>query len=113
MMEGTDRSNYRRAEVDWSRWESEFVRFCLEKVTDDLCCFPRYGLGNEEESHQYQRGRPRGNSGGFVDLGNEYQYGAGGHQASGANEIFAEEQGDRPWYVYLAAVVTWARLRFA
>lgn len=31
-------------------------------------------------------------------MGNEYQYGAGGHQASGANEIFAEDQGDRPWW---------------
>lgn len=69
-----NRSNYRRHEVDWNR----------------------YGLGNEEE-HQY-RPRQRGNSGGFVDLGNEYQYGAGGHQASGANEIFAEDQGDKPWW---------------
>lgn len=31
-------------------------------------------------------------------MGNEYQYGAGGHQASGANEIFAEDQGDKPWW---------------
>lgn len=57
----------------------------------------RYGLGDEETLH-YSRVRPRGNSGGFVDLGNEYQYGAGGHQASGPNEIFAEDQGDKPWY---------------
>lgn len=57
----------------------------------------RYGLGNED-AHHYTRTRPRGNSGGFVDLGNEYQYGAGGHQASGANEIFAEDQGDKPWW---------------
>lgn len=56
----------------------------------------RYGLGSDEPQ-QYQRTRPRGNSGGFVDLGNEYEYGRGGHQASGANEIFAEEQGDKPW----------------
>ncbi|XP_037043134.1 solute carrier family 12 member 8 [Bradysia coprophila] len=75
MMESTDRSNYRRANVDWDR----------------------YGLGNED-THQYSRTRPRGNSGGFVDLGNEYQYGAGGHQASGANEIFAEDQGEKPWW---------------
>lgn len=33
-----------------------------------------------------------------MDLGNEYEYAAGGHQASGANEIFAEDQGDRPWW---------------
>lgn len=29
---------------------------------------------------------------GFEDLANEPQYGAGGHQASGANEIFADVQ---------------------
>lgn len=46
----------------------------------------RFGLGPENAS------RTRGNTGGFVDLGNEYDYGAGGHQASGANELFAEEQ---------------------
>lgn len=49
-----------------------------------------FGLSDENPS-VFGRGRRR-NSGGFVDLGNEYQYGAGGHQASGANEIFAEEQ---------------------
>lgn len=59
--------------------------------------FFRYGLGTEDGLH-YSRTRPRGNSGGFVDLGNEYEYAAGGHQASGANEIFAEDQGDRPWW---------------
>ncbi|KAK9718978.1 Amino acid permease [Popillia japonica] len=52
----------------------------------------RFGLGPENAS------RTRGNTGGFVDLGNEYDYGAGGHQASGANELFAEEQGDVPWW---------------
>lgn len=31
-------------------------------------------------------------------LGNEYQYAAGGHQAAGANEIFAEDQSDKPWW---------------
>lgn len=50
-----------------------------------------FGL-SEENPSVFGRGRVRRNSGGFVDLGNEYQYGAGGHQASGANEIFAEEQ---------------------
>ncbi|CAD7077678.1 unnamed protein product [Hermetia illucens] len=73
-MNEDDRSNYRRHEVDWNR----------------------YGLGSEDD-YQY-RARQRGGSGGFVDLGNEYQYGAGGHQASGANEIFADEQGDKPWW---------------
>jgi len=48
-----------------------------------------FGLSDESPT---VFGRNRRNSGGFVDLGNEYQYGAGGHQASGANEIFAEEQ---------------------
>lgn len=57
----------------------------------------RYGLGNDEP-HHYNRARTRRNSGGFIDLGNEYQYAAGGHQASGANEIFAEDQGDKPWW---------------
>lgn len=46
----------------------------------------RYGLGAEGAT------RARSQSGGFVDLGNEYDYGAGGHQASGADELFAEEQ---------------------
>lgn len=58
----------------------------------------RYGLGNEESYNYSNRVRPRGNSTGFVDLGNEYQYASGGHQASGANEIFAEHQGDKPWW---------------
>lgn len=40
----------------------------------------------------YDRARMRRQSGGFVDLGNESQYGSGGHQASGANEIFADIQ---------------------
>lgn len=61
------------------------------------CLRNRYGLGDDEQYH-YNRARPRGNSSGFVDLGNEYQYAAGGHQASGANEIFAEDQGDKPWW---------------
>lgn len=46
----------------------------------------RFGLRSESST------RIRNHSGGFVDLGNEYDYGAGGHQASGANELFAEEQ---------------------
>lgn len=46
----------------------------------------RYGLGSEGSQ------RVRANTSGFVDLSNDYDYGAGGHQASGANELFAEEQ---------------------
>ena len=45
----------------------------------------RFGLGPEATG-------TRRNSGGFIDLGNEYDYAAGGHQASGANELFVEEQ---------------------
>ncbi|CAH0562662.1 unnamed protein product [Brassicogethes aeneus] len=50
----------------------------------------RFGLGAETAQ------RVRANTSGFVDLSNDY--GAGGHQASGANELFAEEQGDVPWW---------------
>ncbi|XP_028156159.1 solute carrier family 12 member 8 [Ostrinia furnacalis] len=46
----------------------------------------------------FDRARMRRQSGGFVDFGNESQYGTGGHQASGANEIFADIQGDVPWW---------------
>lgn len=44
----------------------------------------RYGLGSETAQRQ------RAHTSGFIDLSNDY--GAGGHQASGANELFAEEQ---------------------
>lgn len=43
----------------------------------------RFGLGNEAVG-------TRANTSGFVDLSTDY--GVGGHQASGANELFAEEQ---------------------
>lgn len=46
----------------------------------------------------FNRSDMRSRSGGFVDFGNESQYGTGGHQASGANEIFADIQGDVPWW---------------
>lgn len=42
--------------------------------------------------------RARHASGGFVDLGNESEYAAAGHQPSGPDEVFANEQGDRPWW---------------
>ncbi|XP_068141230.1 solute carrier family 12 member 8 [Drosophila tropicalis] len=65
----------------------------------------RFGLGNEDDdsgevtvSNFRQRNHHNNNTGGFVDLGNEYTYAAGGHHASGANEIFAGEQGDKPWW---------------
>jgi potassium/chloride transporter 8 len=63
-----DRDNNRDTNIDWSR----------------------FGLGSETAQ------RVRSNTSGFVDLSNDY--GAGGHQASGANELFAEEQGDVPWW---------------
>lgn len=46
----------------------------------------RFGLGTETAQRQ------RANTSGFVDLSSNFDYGAGGHQASGANELFAEEQ---------------------
>lgn len=46
----------------------------------------RFGLGSETAQRQ------RANTSGFVDLSSNYDYGGGGHQASGANELFAEEQ---------------------
>ncbi|KAL3289551.1 hypothetical protein HHI36_022968 [Cryptolaemus montrouzieri] len=52
----------------------------------------RYGLGTETAQ------RVRANTSGFVDLSSNFDYSIGGHQASGANELFAEEQGDVPWW---------------
>lgn len=46
----------------------------------------RFGLGTETAQ------RVNANTSGFVDLSNDFEYGAGGHQAAGANELFAEEQ---------------------
>lgn len=60
----------------------------------------RFGLGGDDDGEitvASFRQRSNNNTGGFVDLGNEYTYAAGGHHASGANEIFAGEQGDKPW----------------
>lgn len=67
----------RRQQVDWNR-------FGLSPDDD----------GDEVVANFRQRGA---NTGGFVDLGNEHTYASGGHQASGANEIFAQVQGDKPW----------------
>ncbi|KAL1493297.1 hypothetical protein ABEB36_011378 [Hypothenemus hampei] len=67
-MEGPNRSGNR--DIDWSK----------------------YGLGNEKAQ------RARANTSGFVDLSTDGHYAAGGHQALGANELFAEEQGDVPWW---------------
>ncbi|KAH8245724.1 hypothetical protein KR038_001218 [Drosophila bunnanda] len=62
----------------------------------------RFGLGGDDDDGEVAvasfRQRTNNNTGGFVDLGNEYTYAAGGHHASGANEIFAGEQGDKPWW---------------
>lgn len=58
----------------------------------------RFGLGNEDDGEVVVANfRQRANTGGFVDLGNEHTYASGGHQASGATEIFAQVQGDKPW----------------
>ncbi|XP_069682932.1 solute carrier family 12 member 8 [Periplaneta americana] len=61
----------------------------------------KFGLGNRETSSQQQQ--PNGSNKtdrlpGATDFGSEYHYGPGGHQASEANELFAEEQGDKPWW---------------
>lgn len=61
-MESHRKDNVKKDDVDWSR----------------------FGLGAETSS------RTRASSGGFIDLDSDY--GAGGHQASGANELFAEHQ---------------------
>ncbi|KAH8366590.1 hypothetical protein KR084_005049 [Drosophila pseudotakahashii] len=62
----------------------------------------RFGLGGDEDGDvavaSFRQRSHNNNTGGFVDLGNEYTYAAGGHHASGANEIFAGEQGDKPWW---------------
>ncbi|EDW65371.1 solute carrier family 12 member 8 [Drosophila virilis] len=78
-MSNTVESNGNRRTVDWQR----------------------FGLGGDDEGEitvASFRQRSNNNTGGFVDLGNEYTYAAGGHHASGANEIFAGEQGDKPWW---------------
>lgn len=62
----------------------------------------KYGLGTENAT----RSRTNGNTSGFVDLGNEYDYGAGGHQASGANELFAEEQVLLFIFVFISSQIT-------
>lgn len=67
-MEVPQKNNNKKGPVDWSR----------------------FGLGTETDP------RSRGPTGGFIDLDSDY--GAGGHQASGANELFAQEQGDVPWW---------------
>ncbi|XP_018330556.1 solute carrier family 12 member 8 isoform X1 [Agrilus planipennis] len=69
-MEASSSENRNRSDLDWSR----------------------YGLGAESSA------RARSNTTGFVDLSSSNDYGIGGHQASGANELFAEEQGDVPWW---------------
>lgn len=55
----------------------------------------RYGLDSDNIPRS---ARSRNVDGGFVDLGNESEYASSGHQPSGADEVFASEQGDRPWY---------------
>lgn len=58
----------------------------------------RYGLDQDDIPRLHSRTSRIQNEGGFVDLGDEYTYGAGGHQPSGQGEIFAGVQGDRPWW---------------
>ncbi|XP_046999272.1 solute carrier family 12 member 8 isoform X1 [Schistocerca americana] len=57
----------------------------------------RFGLGdNTQRNNATERSRGQGTSQRTYDT--EYQFGPGGHQASNANELFAEEQGDKPWW---------------
>ncbi|CAO1350210.1 unnamed protein product [Diamesa serratosioi] len=60
----------------------------------------RYGLENNDDGipRTHANNRRNNNASGFVDLGNEYAYASGGHGASGNDEIFAESQGDKPWW---------------
>ena len=53
-----------------------------------------YGLDSDNIP---RTARSRVAAGGFVDLGNEAEYAVSGHQPSGADEVFATEQGDKPW----------------
>nr|CAI5849063.1 unnamed protein product [Callosobruchus analis] len=61
-----------------------------DQSTNSNINWSRFGLGTETAQ------RVRANTSGFVDLSSDY--GTGGHQASSANELFAEEQGDVPWW---------------
>jgi potassium/chloride transporter 8 len=56
--------------------------------------FCSYGLDSDNIP---RNARTRNAAGGFVDLGNESEYAAGGHQPSSADEVFASEQGDKAW----------------
>ncbi|KDR22149.1 solute carrier family 12 member 8 [Zootermopsis nevadensis] len=61
----------------------------------------RFGLGKREASSQHQQPSDSNRTDrlpGGTDFGYEYRYGPGGHQASEVNELFAEEQGDKPWW---------------
>lgn len=53
-----------------------------------------YGLDSDNIPRS---ARTRNAAGGFVDLGNESEYAANGYQPSSADEVFADEQGDKPW----------------
>ncbi|XP_068084944.1 solute carrier family 12 member 8 isoform X2 [Anabrus simplex] len=58
----------------------------------------RFGLGNSPHMRangDAGTGNWRSNS---KDFGSHYHYGPGGHQPSDVTEIFADEQGDKPWW---------------
>lgn len=69
------------------------MNFYVALLLRNLLLF-RYGLDSDNIPHN---ARARNAAGGFVDLGNESEYAAAGHQPSGADEVFASEQGDKPW----------------
>lgn len=60
----------------------------------NFCFFLRYGLDSDPRLPRTTSSHRNNTSGGFVDLSNEY---ASGHQPSNADEVFASEQGDKPW----------------
>lgn len=67
--------------------------YFLEHFLFRLSIF-RFGLDSDNIP---RAARTRNVTGGFVDLGNESEYAANGHQPSGPDEVFANEQGDKPW----------------
>ncbi|XP_070501508.1 solute carrier family 12 member 8 [Chironomus tepperi] len=66
-----------------------------ERRNNNNMNWDRYGLDSDNIP---RTARSRVAAGGFVDLGNEAEYAVSGHQPSGADEVFATEQGDKPWW---------------
>lgn len=81
--------------MNWDRWvvaNNLSINHMSHKLFSAIF---RFGLDSDNIPRS---ARARHASGGFVDMGNESQYAAAGHQPSGADEVFANEQGDKPWW---------------